>query len=232
MKTPLSPWSAVCGALFLGALPVPAAVLFNLPGSQVATGGGNGVSLVDTSNDTGDWITAGGYAAGSATVPLYFSFTANVTNNTGETGAGGFFTALQLFKSGERFAVGNNWGSVNWGGFFGPAEYDLTGAPAIVPNTAVNFVFKLDQAANTATVWFNPNLTLLEAAQPAGITTVRSGLGTNDEFESINIRAGNDAGSTTFSNLTIQNTSPFGVPQPTTGLLAGLALLGMMRRRR
>ncbi len=231
MKPFRSPLPVVCATLLFAAAPVPAAVLFNLPGSQVATGGGDGVSIVNTGNDTADWITAGGYDTGSATVPLYFSWTANITNNAGETGTGGFFTALQLFKGGERFAVGNTWTSLNWGGF-GGGDYELTGSPAYVVGTPANFVMKLDQAANTATVWFNPNLTLLEAAQPAGITTVRSALGINDEFESINVRAGNDTGSTTFSNITIQNTTPFGIPEPTTGLLAGLALLGVIRRRR
>ncbi len=72
---------------------------------------------------------------------------------------------------------------------------------------------------------------LIPAAQPLGTNTVRSSLGINDEFESINIRAGNDAGSTTFSNSTTQYTSPFGIPVPTAGWLAGLAMLGMVRRR-
>lgn len=209
----------------------PAAVLFSLGGSQVATGGGSGASIVNTGNDTSDWITAGGYDTGLATVPLYFSWTMNITNNANENGGGGFFTALQLFKSSERFAVGNYWASLNLGGFQGPGDFDLTGSPAYTLNTPVNFVMKLDQAANTATIWLNPNLTVLEASQPAGITTVRSGLGTADEFDSINLRAGNDAGSTTFSNISIQNNTVF-VPEVGSSLLAGLSLLGMMIRRR
>ncbi len=222
---------AVNCALAAAASQASASVLFNLAGPQVATGGGDGASIVNTGNDAADWITTGGYDTGSATVPLYFTFTMNITNNAGETGGGGFFTALQLYKAGERFAVGNTWTSLNWGGF-GGGDYDLTGNPAYVIGTPATFVMKLDQAASTATVWFNPNLTVLEGAQPAGITTIRSGLTTNDEFDSVNIRAGNDAGSTTFSNITIQNTTPFGVPETGSAVLAGVAALGLFRRRR
>jgi hypothetical protein len=220
-------------AVAVATAPASAAVLFSLPGPQAVSGGAD-PSIVNTGNDVGDWITTGGYDAGTGTVPLYFSFTMRITDNAGEVGTGGgFYTALQLFDGGERLAVGNPWFTSTWGGFFGPSDYNLTGDPAYVTGTAVNFVMKLDQVASSATIWMNPNLTATEASQAAGITTVRSGLGVNDEFVSINIRAGGGSGATTFSNIFIENTSPFAaVPEPGGLALSCLAGLAFLRRRR
>lgn len=209
-----------------------AAVLFSQSGSITETTGGTGPSLVNTSNDVSNWITAGGYDTGSAVVPLYFSLTINVTNNNGETTGGGFFTALQFYKSltSERFALGNHWFSRNWGGFRGPGDFDLTGNQPVVINTLVNFIFKLDQASNSITVWMKPNVALTESDQAPGMTTVLTGLGTSDEFDSINLR-GN--GSTTFSNISIRNDSPFApVPEPSSSLLSILGVLALLRRNR
>ncbi|MES2709890.1 MAG: PEP-CTERM sorting domain-containing protein [Verrucomicrobiota bacterium] len=225
---------AIPSVILLGAVQSFAAVLFSLPAAQVITGGGTGTAIVDTTNDTGDWITAGGYSTGAGTVPLYLQVTMNITNNAGETGGGGFFTGFQLFKAGgENFAVGNSWGSLNWGGFQAPADYEVTGNPAYILGTPASFVIKLDQAQNTATVYYNPNLALSEVAQGAAKTTVLSGMGVKDEFDSLNIRAGNGTGSNTFSNIVVRNDSPFAaVPEPGSALLAGIASLGLIRRRR
>ena len=210
-----------------------AAVLFSLPGSQTVVNGEP--SLVNTTNDAGDWITAGAnnYSDNTSTTPLYMQFSMRVDNQATETTSGGFFTAFQLFKTGsERFAVGNTWDSINWGGF-GGGDYDLTGSPAYVVGTPAIFVLKIDQAAGSATIWFNPDTAVAEASQPAGITTVRTGLGTNLQFDEIRIRAGggNALAATTFSGITIQNTTVF-VPEPGSAVLGALGLLTLLRRRR
>ncbi|MGJ8695575.1 MAG: PEP-CTERM sorting domain-containing protein [Verrucomicrobiaceae bacterium] len=207
-----------------------AATLFTQSGSQTETLGNDGTTLVDTTTDIGDWITAGGYDTGSGTAPLYFTATINVTNNLGENGGGGFFHGVQLYKGGERFAIGNNWFSVNWGGFKGPGDFDLTGSTPITLNNPVNLVYKVDQASDAITIWLNPDLGLTEAGQAAGSVTALTGLGTNDEFEAVNVR-GN--GSTTFSGITIGTDSPFAaVPEPGSALLTALGGLVLLRRKR
>jgi uncharacterized protein (TIGR03382 family) len=93
-------------------------------------------------------------------------------------------------------------------------------------------VLKLDQANDSATIWFNPNTSLTEAQQPAGITTIRTGLGTNDTFDEIRLRAGNNAGATTFSDIKIQDTTAFAIPEPSSAVLGAIGLLALVRRRR
>jgi len=210
-----------------------AAVLFSLPGSQTVVNGEP--SLVNTTNDAGDWITAGAnnYSDNTSTTPLYMQFTMRVDNNNGESGGGGFFTAFNLRKTtAERLAVGNTWGSLNWGGFGGGGgDFNINGASAYAVGTPATFVLKIDQAAGSATIWFNPDTAVAEASQPAGITTVRTGQGIALQFDDIWLRAGNNNGSTTFSGITIQNTTVF-VPEPGSAVLGALGLLTLLRRRR
>lgn len=227
--------SIIAPALMLLAAPLaPASVLLSSASPMTVSGGGAGVILVDVTNDAGDWITSGGYDTGSATGALYFQVTMNITNNAGETGGGGFFSGFQLFKNGaENLALGNNWNSLNWGGFRGPGDFNLNGNPAYALNTPASFVVKLEQVSNMATIWFNANLSLTENAQSASSMTVLSGLGTADEFNALNLRAGNGTGSNTFSDIVVSTDSPFAaVPEPGSTLLLGLAGLGLIRRRR
>ncbi|HEX2750043.1 MAG TPA: PEP-CTERM sorting domain-containing protein, partial [Verrucomicrobiales bacterium] len=205
-------------------------------GPTTVTGGGPGTLLVDTSSDTSNWMD--GYTAGSSSTPLYFRFTLTVNDNTGETGGGGFFTGFQLYGATiEHLAVGNNWTSVNWGGYFGPGDFQLNanagagGVNPISPGETASFVLKLTQSTGTAVVWFNPNLGVPEAAQDTGLTTTLTGLGANAAFDNIRIRAGNGTGSTTFSAMSVQTDSPFAVPEPSGVLLAGLAGMVMASRR-
>ena len=211
-----------------------AAVLFSLPGSQSVTNNVDS-TLVDTTNDASDWITAGAnnYSDNTSTIPLYMQFTMRVDNKSTETSGGGFFTAFNLRKTGsERLAVGNTWGSLNWGGFGGGGgDFNINGASAYAVGTPATFVLKIEQAAGRATIWFNPDTAVAEALQPAGITTVRTGQGTGLQFDQITLRAGTSVGATTFSGITIQNTTVF-IQEPGSAVLGALGLLTLLRRRR
>jgi hypothetical protein len=228
------------------AVPCHASVYQSFPGPYVITGGGSGVTLVDTSNDANDWITANGFNGG-ATGTLYIGFTMNVTNNNSNETLGGMFGGLQLYTlNDEDLGVGNNWSSVNWSFYNGPGNGDLNanpglgGANAISAPESARLVVRLNYNTSatgdeTATVWFNPNPGASEALQDAGITTSLNS-SFDAVFDNIRLRTGNGTASSTFSDIIIA--SDFGsavpVPEPSTVLLllvgATLAVVGLRRR--
>lgn len=225
---------SLAACLAAGAAPANGAVLQTFAGPFNITGGGLGTTLVDTNTDTNDWID--GYTGDNSTTPLYYQFTVTVTNNAGESGGGGMFGGFQLYEeTAERFAVGNNWGSVSWSTFFPDQELNgvagTGGAKPIVIDEMVTFAVKIDQVADSATVWLNPNFGLSEAAQDTGLTTVYTSMGLNNAFNTIRLRAGNDAAAMTFADIVIRTDSPF-VPEPGISALAALAGVVMLRRRR
>ena len=220
-----------------------AALLQSFSGPYETTGGGVGLNVVDTTTDAGDWITANGFN-GTGTGTLYYGFDVRVTNNAGDTGAGGLFSALQLFAgASERLGVTNNFSSVNWSYFNGGGNGDLratplTGAPnPITPPEAARIVVRVNfngptPGDETATVWFNPNPLLPEAAQDTGITTPLT-TPFNAAFDSVRARTGNTTAAATYSN--VQFATDFttaAVPEPATAGLLGAIGVGLLARRR
>jgi hypothetical protein len=160
-------------------------------GPTTATGGANGTSLITTANDLANWLTAN--AAGNsipladpaATGTYYFGFDWQITNNAGETGAGGFFGGLWFFDgAAERGGLGNGWGPVNYG-FAGPG-WDANFAPAspYQVGTAVRMVVKVTFNAagdDTLTAWLNPAAGVAEGSQTVPVATTTR----NFEFDAL-----------------------------------------------
>jgi hypothetical protein len=178
-------------------------------GPTTATGGANGTSLITTANDLANWLTAN--AAGNsipladpaATGTYYFGFDWQITNNAGETGAGGFFGGLWFFDgAAERGGLGNGWGPVNYG-FAGPG-WDANFAPAspYQVGTAVRMVVKVTFNAagdDTLTAWLNPAAGVAEGSQTVPVATTTR----NFEFDALNLRTGNGAGASQLDRLMV-----------------------------
>ena len=221
-----------------------AAVLDQFAGPYNTSGGGNGTVVLNTSNDTGDWITANSYNNGTATPPpLYYGFDVTVTNNAGETGSGGMFSALQMFTGGlPTMGIGNNWTATAWSWFDeGLTQGDLNSSTPTLPNSyeviqvglTKRIVAKItygNGANDTATVWLNPT-TDPEGSQPANLTTSLP-LGAY-HFSQVNVRTGNPPAAATYSNIIFGTTfaDVAQVPEPSGLLLVGAAGAMMLRRR-
>ena len=178
-------------------------------GPATATGGGNGTSLITTANDLANWLTAN--AAGNsiplaepaATGTYYFGFDWQITNNAGETGAGGFFGGFWFFDTGaERGGLGNAWAPVNYG-LAGPG-WDANFAPAspYQVGTTVRMVVKITlnpAADDTLTAWLNPVANVAEGSQTVPTATTSR----NFEFDALNLRSGNGAGASQLDRLMI-----------------------------
>lgn len=230
MKTQ-SLFAAVAGGLMVGG--AHGAILQTSAGGT-ATGGGVGTVIFDTSNDTADWINDFGDVDDAGT--LYYGFDMTVTDNAGEAGgAGGFFTALQLFNGGaEALGVGNQWLGENLSTFRFPAgapnENDIDLGGGVIPyaiGQAVRFVVRIDFGANgddNARVWVNP----------ASEADASFDLGPGDAgFDAVNIRAGNGSGSADYTNIVFATTfDEAAVPEPGSLGLLGLGGLALLRRRR
>lgn len=206
-----------------------AAVLQEFTGGTVTQG--NDITLVTTSTDTNDWIDT--YSPSTASGTLYYKFDINVTNNAGETGSGGFFTALQLFNgTAERIGVGNSWAATDYGYFGGPganAEGALSPTQEIVLNQTETFVVRIDFVSggnDTARIYFNPT------SSDEGAQTVYATTTNNFGFDNVRIRAGNGTGSATYSDIVFATTFAEAVPEPGSLAILGLGALLIARRRR
>lgn len=212
--------------LFIAAtsLSASAAVIQTVAGPDVATGGGAGNTLIDTSSDTGDWITS---LSNGGTMYIGFDFT--VDNNAGEGGGGGFFAGLGFYNGGaERALVGNAWTGLNYG-IAGPIGANAS-STAYAVGTTVHLVAKLTvvdggTANDTIELFINQ---LTEGSADASVT------GTLDDFTSLTHRAGNGAGQTTLSNLVVADDylSAAAVPEPSSSALLSLGGLALILRRR
>ena len=143
-------------------------------------GGLHAAGLVDgVSGDVG-----GGDVSGT----LYLSFLARAVS----TDRGSEYAGLQLWRDdAEGLLVGNSWSSTRYGiAAGGFTETELNGSGTVDTN-AHFFVLRLDYfaAANdNVTIFLDPDLSLAEGGQAAGIQTLVSG---NASFDFINLRSGN-----------------------------------------
>ena len=225
--------SRIQGATFV-ALAALASLAADASGTILQTHAGltvtsatNPTTIIDTSNDTGDWISTYGDASSSGT--LYYGFDFTVDNNNGETGTGGYWTALQLFSGGnERIGLGNNWNSLNLSSFQHNGDQDLAGPTPYVIGTTYRLVAQIDfvnGGDDSAKVWIDP----ISPASPS------KDLGAADaSFDNIQLRGGNDAASTTYGNIVFATTfnEAAGVPEPATVVLSIGGLLGFWKLRR
>ncbi|MGB0992752.1 MAG: PEP-CTERM sorting domain-containing protein [Akkermansiaceae bacterium] len=204
-----------------------AAVLQTIAGPDTATGGGVGNVIVDTSSDTGDWIDT--LNAGST---VFVGFDWTITNNAGETGAGGFFGGLGVYNgAGERLLIGNGWPQLTYsGGASGTIED--TGI-AYTLNTTVRIVAELtttnDGSGNdTWRMWVDPSTGDL------GSPDAERTDWTIDDLTQLTHRAGNSPASTTMSNVVIADdfSSAVSVPEPSSAALVGLGGMAFILRRR
>ena len=199
-----------------------AAIIQTLAGPENATGGGQGSTLIDTSNDTNDWITT---LSGGGTIYIGFDWT--VTDNAGETGGGGFFGGLGFYDGGtERALVGNSWNSLNFG-VAGPIG-ENNSSTAYEIGTTVRLIAKI-----TVTDGGTGNDTIeLFINQDTEGTADASVTGTLDDFTQITNRAGNGSGAATLANLIVADDYISAVPEPSSSILFTLGGMALLLRRR
>lgn len=227
-------------ALALAPAAAHAEVLQTHAGIEGVVGGGTGFTIIDTSNDTNDWIDDYGNEGSSGT--LYYSFTAELRAFGNGENPGGSFGGLHLYyQGGERLLVGNAWNAWAWSGAGGIPDFDLNsanpedGAPYefIDLNTPSQIVVRIDfnaDADDNITVWLDP-VAADEGSQPAALTTTTTG---NVPFDAIHLRSGNDATEWDLTNITFGTTfaDVAAVPEPGSFALLALGAAAMLRRRR
>ena len=212
MKPQTTPLSGLLAGAVLCCFPslVSANGLQWIPGPVSVTGGGPGVLLIDTSNDLGDWLSTNPAGNGlaltdaNATGTYYFGFDWTITNNSGETGGGGFFGGLWLYQDGaERPGFGNGWGPMAYG-IAGPGG-DALASPTTLYSVGqkVRLVAKIQYMAGgdeIITLWVNPNGGQAEGSQSGVpvVTTTR-----NAAMNRVRLRTGNGSGASTLERLMI-----------------------------
>jgi hypothetical protein len=176
---------------------------------------------------------------------VYFRFT--VTNPaSGGLVAENSFAAFELVPAGGGSAVGvgNNWGAWAYSVFGNTGDTDLNSSTpdsGVVYQTirstdvtTIAFSLAYNPAGNdTLTIWLDPNFGVTPGAQTSNRTTV---FNADFSFTSLQLREGGAGNGWNFGNIQVATTpeeigfAP--VPEPSSFLLGGLSLIGLLRRRR
>ncbi len=222
------------------------------PGNSVqvnTTSGGLGtVSTISSTDPVGQAATSSGSPlistrsfttiTGQSAVYFHVLLSIDQGGNFAPLGEGGvdFFNG----SGDEQFIFGKLFGSANWGITARPgSSFDSqTSGVAVPDDTTTLVVGKIDQVNNVATLWINPDLTLLESANSPALTLSYNS--DNDDFDTVRLRAAGTTGDTwRYDNLSIfsNGDSPFAmemlaVPEPGVAALVLLGGVVIHRRRR
>ncbi len=174
--------------------------------------------------------------------PVFFRYT--VTNPaSGGLVAENSFAAFELQNGGSSTAgIGNNWGAWAYSVFGNTGDLDLNSAnrepgqsyQLIRSSDIVTLAFSVNYnagAADTLTVWLNPDFNALPGAQSPNLTTTFSG---DFSFTSLQLREGGAGNGWNFGNIQVATTAAeIGfIPEPSSLALGLAGLLGLLRRRR
>jgi len=180
---------------------------------------------------------------------LYFRYTVTnpASNSTTESGTSYYYAGMSLYNGAddENLGVGNGWFEHAYSAFGPDGSLDLNSA---TPDSGVSYqrvkstdtttiVFRVDynsNAADTITVWLNPNFSQTEAAQN---TALKTSFTADASFDRLYLREGGMPGTGdgwSFSNVAIADSfaSIGSVPEPSAALIGGLGMLALLRRRR
>ncbi len=171
---------------------ISADIIQVIPGPISANDAGEGVEILNSDNDTNDWLTT--ISAGGT---IYLGFDWVIHTNAGETGTGGFFGGLGFYDGGaEKVLIGNSWNSLNFG-IAGQATDESSTIPYVIGET-VRLIAKM-----TIVDGPDPDTVELFVGQdtegvPDAVNTLAI-----DDVSRVLSRAGNAGGWATITNLTI-----------------------------
>lgn len=213
--------------------------LITTPGLHLSRTAGEVVGVLDTTpggtfGSAGLVGSNGNIGGTDVTGTVYFSVLAR------KDAAAAGFAGFQVYDSalgnaGEGFGVGE----VGPGGYkwLQSGGNNFIGDPAtpIAEGVTQLFVFKIDfdeTATTSAQVWINPDPTLAEGVQPAGISSLIPAARPEQGFNTFRMR-----GNSVFSfdevrmGTTWEDVTPTVIPEPSGSLLSLLALTGLALRR-
>lgn len=159
-----------------------------------------------------------------SSVYVYFLIARSGGDNANSFGGVGLYSGTT-----EQFLIGERFGSGNWGataaGNLGGSGTDST--VAIGNFTTTLLLAKINQQANTLSLFVNPNFALTEGQNSAAFTINYNS--NSDSIDNIRLRGGNDNNGLIWQwdNLNVSLDSPFSaVPEPTTIALGIFGFIG------